>query len=257
MRIPSGISVIAPKRCASYIYPNTQILFLFPPHSEHPFCQELPAAHASSSHSDLRLGGRHCRFSDPQGSTYMKWGLSRVKKLLRIPLAAVNSFCFKHSRRGKSDEWLLHLDDKPRLHSLACSLIRNYSVTWKPLQHGGCVSLLVTSPFIVSSGSPCPSFPRTHPFSRYWLLSLYALEWPSLILSSSHLDGGLLIRPSGLLITTVSHFASYIWEKKKERETAEWSTWPLGNTARGISRGRMSCPGCSSESCLPRPSAAP
>lgn len=234
------------------------ILFLFPPHFEHPFCQELPAAHASSSHPELRLGGRHCWFSDPQGSTYMKWGLSRVKKLLRIPLAAVNLFCFKHSKRGKSSEWLLHLDDKPRLRSLACSLIRNYSVTRKPLQHGGCVSLLVTSPFIMSSGSFCPSFPRTHPFSRYWLLSLYALEWPSLILSSSHLDGGLLIRPSGLLITTVSHLPSHIWgEKKRERETAKWSTWTLGNTARGISRGKMSCPGYSSESRLPRPSAAP
>ena len=29
MKIPSGISVIPPKRCASYIYPNTQILFYF------------------------------------------------------------------------------------------------------------------------------------------------------------------------------------------------------------------------------------
>lgn len=151
-------------------------------------------------------------------------GGSAVKKLLRIHLATVNSFCFKHSKRGKSDEWLLQLDDKPRLRSLACSLIRSYSVARKPLQHGGCVSLSVTSPFIVSSGSPCPSFPRTHPFSRYWLLSLYALVWPLLILSSSHLDGGLLIRPSGLLITTVSHLPSYIWEKER-RPSGQHDPW--------------------------------
>lgn len=38
---------------------------------------------------------------------------------LRILLPGVNSFCFQHSKRGRSDEWLLHLDGKPRLLSLA------------------------------------------------------------------------------------------------------------------------------------------
>lgn len=227
------------------------ILFLFPPYSEHPFCQELPAAHPSSGHSDLRLGGMHCLLSDPQGSTYMKWGLSRVKKLLRISLAGVNSFCFKHSKRGKSDEWLLHLDDKPRLLSLACGLIRHYSFTQKPFMHGWRVSLFSHLPLLVSSGFPCPFFHRTHPFSRYWLPSLSAPEWPSLILSSSHRDGELLIRPSGLLITTVSLLPSYIWKPKRWQsgERYPWGTLPE------VFLDALSW--LEFKACLPRPSAAP
>lgn len=100
--------------------------------------------------------------------------------------------------------WLVWFDQKLRCHSKTPSCV-------------GDVWLFSHLPFIVSSACPRAFFHRTHPFSQYWLPSLSALAWPSLILSSSHHGGGLLKRPSGLLITTVSLLPSYTWKPKRRQ----------------------------------------
>lgn len=57
-----------------------------------------------------------------------------MRKQFQVFLAGINSFCFMHSKRGKSDEWLLHLIDKPRTLSLACVVWSEFRAsTWKPL----------------------------------------------------------------------------------------------------------------------------
>lgn len=185
-------------------------------------------------------------------------GLRRVKRQLQILLGGVNSFCFKHSKRQKSDYytsvtspdflvWPVRFDQK-----FACHLKTPLCVT-HTMTHVWMTCVIVqSSPFPrVFSLSLCSH--RTHPFSQCSLPSLSVPEWPSLILSSSHLGGGLLTRPSGPLITTVSlSFATTfgIWKPKTQHsdEHHHWEyCWRCFWTP---------CPGWSSGSCLPRPDAA-
>lgn len=68
---------------------------------------------------------------------------------------------------------------------------------------------------------------RILPFSQCSRPSLPDLEWPLLTLSSSHLGGGWQIRPSGLLITTVSLcFTRIPLDTRNSKVMRHWGQWP-------------------------------
>lgn len=145
-----------------------------------------------------------------------------MKKQLRILLAAATSSTAR-AESQMSDyytsttspgflAWPMWFNQKLECHSKTLSCVGDMHIIVHPLPFPRMFSL-----------SLC--FLRTRPFSQYWLPSLYAPEWPSLILSSSHLDGGLLIRPSGLLITTVSLSFAKPQSETRDRKALSVACW--------------------------------
>lgn len=150
-----------------------------------------------------------------------------MKRQLRMLLAGVNSFCFKHSKG--TVRWVISAPQAEVQTSVIWSEIRlsleSSFMCWWRVCHCPVTSL-------ASCILPLFLCYRTHPFSRCWLPSLSALEWPLLILLSFHLDGGLLIRLSGLPITTVSlSFTKPLWGL----ETAKQWALTTGNSTQVVS----------------------
>lgn len=231
------------KRSRSYIYAKAWILFYFYFH----LTPSIPSAKSSLPHTPALVTmtwGWEAGATDSQTHRVVlcEKGFSRVKKQLRIFLAAVTS----STARGESQmndyytpttspgflAWPVWFDQKLECHSKTLSCVGDMRVIFQP------------SPFPrMFSLSLC--FLRTHPFSQFWLPSLYAPEWPSLILSSSHLDGGLLIRPSGLLITTVSLSFAKPQLETRDRKATSVACWEYCQRCFW-----MPCPGSSSGSCV-------
>lgn len=134
--------------------------------------------------------------------------------------------------RGQSQEWLPHLSTRAQISKPDLGhLIRNCRLK-TPSRSGDALSFFRYLPC-----GPTFSLPlcihRILPFSQCWLPSLSDLEWPLLTLWSSHLGGGLQIKPSDLLITTVSlSFTRTRLRNSKaarhwgQRLGCSWTSWP-------------------------------
>lgn len=127
--------------------------------------------------------------------------------------------------RRQPHEWLLHFNQSPTIWVWPGSLNQKVSLEntflcrWQAVVVQSPPRRLTFSlPFCVH---------RILPFSQCSRPSLSDLEWPLLTLSSSHLGGGWQIRPSGLLITTVSLWLTRIpLDTRNSKEMGHWRQWP-------------------------------